>query len=138
MAVGLAFACFVPVTSEADSVAGIFFFLGGLHASARVQSLAEALLAAGLLSGLLWGAGEIYLRVRGREGLGFGDVKLVGMIGTFLGFRLALASMAWGGVVGSVIGLTYIWAAHKDASTFELPYGTFLSAAALITAVLAV
>ncbi len=138
LVVGLIFAWFVPVAADADSTAGIFFYLAGLHVNSRVESLAEALLGAGVLAGILWGAGKIYFRLRGREGLGFGDVKLVAMIGSFLGFRLALASMAWGGVAGSVIGLIYIWATKKDASTFELPYGTFLSAAALATAILAV
>jgi len=138
LGLGIALAWLVPTIADADSVAGMLFYLAGIHGGARTQSLAEALLAAGVLAGILWGAGRIYLAVRGREGLGFGDVKLVAMIGSFLGFRLALASMAWGGVVGSVIGMLYIWIAHKDASTFELPYGTFLSLAALLTAVLAV
>jgi len=137
LAVGLVFAWFVPVASEADSTAGIIFYLAGLHVNSRVESVAEALLAAGVLAGILWGAGKIYFKLRGREGLGFGDVKLVAMIGSFLGFRLALASMAWGGVAGSVIGLIYIWATKKNASTFELPYGTFLAATALATAILA-
>jgi leader peptidase (prepilin peptidase)/N-methyltransferase len=136
LVLGVVLAWFVP-SADSDSVAGMFFYLAGINASARVQSLAEAVLAAGVLSGVLWGAGWIYWRVRGREGLGFGDVKLVAMIGSFLGFRLALASMAWGGVAGSVLGLIYIWTTHKDASNFELPYGTFLSAAALLTAMMA-
>jgi leader peptidase (prepilin peptidase)/N-methyltransferase len=134
---GIVFAFLVPWPS-ANTVAGMFFMLAGSNASDRVQSVAESLLAAGVLSGILWAAGAVYLKIRGREGLGFGDVKLVAMIGAFLGFQLALASMAWGGVAGSVIGLVYIWATHKDASTFELPYGTFLSVAAVITAILSV
>ncbi|HKE29500.1 MAG TPA: prepilin peptidase [Bryobacteraceae bacterium] len=137
LGIGIALAWFVP-SPDPDTLSGVIFYLAGIQASPRVQSLAEAVLAAAVLSGILWGAGRIYLAVRGREGLGFGDVKLVAMIGSFLGFRLALASMAWGGVVGSVLGLIYIWITHKDASTFELPYGTFLSAAALVTAMLAV
>lgn len=135
--VGLTFAWFVPVPTAAspDNTSDLIFWLAGLHVSGRALSLCDAVLGAIVLSGLLWGAGEIYYRVRGREGLGFGDVKLVGMVGSFLGFRLALASMAWGGLAGSIIGLAYIRFTKKDASTFELPYGTFLSAAALAVAV---
>ena len=138
LAIGIVFAWFVPVAIGRDSFAGMFLYLAGIQVNGRMESLAEALVAAIVLSGILWAAGWVYFRVRGREGLGFGDVKLVAMIGAFLGFRLALASMAWGGGAVSVLALLYIWATHKDASTFELPYGTFLSLAALITAVLAV
>jgi leader peptidase (prepilin peptidase)/N-methyltransferase len=134
--VGLAFAWFVPVPTAAtpDNTSALIFWLAGLNVNGRAASLCDALLGALLLSGLLWGAGELYYRIRGREGLGLGDVKLVAMIGAFLGLRLALGSMAWGGVAGSVIGLAYIRATKKDASTFELPYGTFLSVAALAMA----
>ena len=41
---------------------------------------------------------------------------------------------AVGSVAGSVISLLYIWVAKKDASTYELPFGTFLGAAALVVA----
>ena len=138
LAIGVAFSLFVPIDTEAGSLMGMFLYLAGVNVNPRVQSLADSVFAAAVLAGILWGAGELYRKVRGREGLGFGDVKLVAAVGAFLGFRLALAAMAWGGVAGSLIGLAYIWIARRDASTFELPYGTFLSAAALVTAVLAV
>lgn len=138
--VGFAFAFFVPVASYTlrEDTAEMLFWLAGVQLNGRPQWIAESVLAAAVLSGILWGAGVIYLKVRGREGLGFGDVKLVGMIGSFLGFRLAIGSLAWGGLAGAVISLIYIRATHKDASTFELPYGTFLSFAALIVAAVSV
>jgi leader peptidase (prepilin peptidase)/N-methyltransferase len=140
LAAGIGFSCFVPVASYTapENTADMLFWLAGLNVNGRLLSLSEALLGAVLLAGVLWGAGEIYYRVRGREGLGFGDVKLVAMIGSFLGFRLALAAMAWGGLAGAVIGLAYIRATRQDAATFELPYGTFLSLATLVVTVVAV
>jgi leader peptidase (prepilin peptidase)/N-methyltransferase len=136
LAVGLIFAWFVPVPSAGapDSTAQIFLWLAGLNVNGRPLWFAEALFGAAALSGILWAAGAIYLKLRGREGLGFGDVKLVAALGAFLGFRLALGSMAWGGIAGSVVGLAYIKTTHQDAATFELPYGTFLSLAALVMA----
>lgn len=138
LAVGIGFAWFVPVDAGPDNIADMLFWWLHLNVNGRLLSLSEALLAAFLLAGILWGAGEIYYRLRGREGLGFGDVKLVAMIGSFLGFVPALAAMAWGGLAGAVIGLAYIRATHQDPATFELPYGTFLSLATLVVTILAV
>jgi len=100
------------------------------------QSVGEALLGAVLSAGLLWLVGTLYLKVRGREGLGFGDVKMVAMIGAFLGLEGTLLTVVLGSVVGSVLGLVYIFAMRKQASTYELPFGTFLGSAALVVALL--
>ena len=83
----------------------------------------------------LWGGGWVYAKVRHREGLGFGDVKLMMMVGSFLGLQFTLGAMLLGSLAGSVISLLYIWAARKDASTYQLPFGTFLGVAALAMAV---
>lgn len=102
----------------------------------RSLSVLEALLGAFLGAGLLWFTGAVYRRVRGREGLGFGDVKMVAMIGSFLGLRGALQTLIFGSILGSVIGLVYIRAARKDYATYELPFGTFLAFTALALALL--
>ena len=77
----------------------------------------------------------MYLKLRHREGLGFGDVKLMVMVGAFLGLQSTLATLLLGSIAGSVISLLYIWLAKKDASTYQLPFGTFLGAAALAVAI---
>ena len=64
-----------------------------------------------------------------------GDVKLIMMVGSFLGLQFTLAAMLAGSLGGSLVSLLYIWAAKKDAATYELPFGTFLGAAALAVAV---
>jgi leader peptidase (prepilin peptidase)/N-methyltransferase len=61
---------------------------------------------------------------------------MVGMIAAFLGISGALLTVIIGSVLGSIVGLAYIWLAKKDAATYELPFGSFLAFAALIAAIL--
>ncbi|HTR46335.1 MAG TPA: prepilin peptidase [Verrucomicrobiae bacterium] len=96
-------------------------------------SLADAVLGAAFGSGLLWLASEVYFRVRGREGMGFGDVKMMLMVGAFLGIKRTLLTIFAGSLLGSVLGLAFIWSRRKE-STYELPFGTFLGMAALLVA----
>ena len=56
---------------------------------------------------------------------------MIAMMGALLGLHQTLLTLILGSIAGSVIGLLYILLARKDASTYELPYGTFLGAAAL-------
>jgi leader peptidase (prepilin peptidase)/N-methyltransferase len=98
-----------------------------------VLSLVDALLGAFLGSGLLWLVSEAYFRLRKREGMGFGDVKMMLMVGTFLGPKRTLLTIFAGSVLGSVIGIVYILARRKG-SNYELPFGTFLGMAALLAA----
>ncbi len=100
----------------------------------RILSVAESVLGAGVSSFALWGVGALYFKIRGREGLGFGDVKMVAMIGAFLGLHGALLTIMLGSLAGSVLGLAYILATRKAVSTYELPFGSFLGAAALFIA----
>lgn len=99
---------------------------------ARWISVGESALGAALGGGLLWGMGALYHAARHREGLGLGDVKMLAMVGSFLGLQTALQTLIIGSVLGAVIGLIYIKVTHKDYSTYELPFGTFLGTAALL------
>ena len=74
----------------------------------------------------------MFLKLRHREGLGLGDVKLMLMVGAFMGLHGALMTLIVGSLGGSLIGLAYIKIARKDWSSYELPFGTFLAAAALV------
>ena len=96
-------------------------------------SFLDSLIGALVCGGFLWGVAEIYYRIRKIEGLGFGDIKLMGMVGAFLGVRLALLTIMLGSFMGAVIGLVYIKFAGKD-SQYELPFGSFLGVAAIIAA----
>ena len=94
-------------------------------------SFMDSLLGAIGASGLLWLVAEGYFRARGREGMGLGDVKMMAMAGAFLGLQRALLTILLGSLLGSLIGMAVIalWRKGRD---FELPFGTFLGAGALL------
>lgn len=96
-----------------------------------IVSLADALLGAAIGSSLLWLVSEAYFRLRGREGMGLGDVKMMLMAGAFLGAKRTLLTIFVGSVLGSVLGLLFILARRKN-SEYELPFGTFLGMAAVL------
>ncbi len=121
---GVGLAAFVPVEPGLLSL-----FLAGSHP--KLLSVAEAVAGAAFCAGGIWLVGQLYYLIRRREGLGLGDVKMLGMIGAFLGLRQSLLVMLLGSLIGSVAGLLYIRLARKDPATYELPYGTFLGIAAL-------
>ena len=130
--IGLVFAIFVPVP---DFTAQAVVWLMGGELTGRAHWLAEAAFGSLLPAGFLWLGGWIYEKVRHREGLGLGDVKLIAVVGAFLGLRNALLALVIGSVVGSILGYGYIKATHKDAATYPLPFGAFLGFAALAACV---
>jgi leader peptidase (prepilin peptidase)/N-methyltransferase len=92
------------------------------------------------LIGILAGGGillliaEAYYRVRKEEGLGMGDVKMLAMIGAFLGWKLMLVTLVLSSFMGSMIGLAVI-ALKKGDMKYALPFGTFLAIGALVSSV---
>ncbi len=96
-----------------------------------VLSLIDAVIGALVGGGLLWLVSEAYFRLRGREGMGLGDVKMMLMAGAFLGAKRTLLTILAGSLLGSVLGIAIIAAKRKD-SDYELPFGTFLGAGALL------
>ena len=132
---GLLFAIFVPV--PATLTADLLFLVAHIEVAGRARWLVEAASGALLPSIFLWWGGWLYQRLRHKEGLGFGDVKLIAMVGSFLGLSGALYTLMLGSLAGSLIGYGYIKITGKDASTYELPFGTFLGAAALVAALAA-
>lgn len=130
LAVGLGFSFVVPV---GDGAAGwLSSKLFEFPPPAPVVSFVDALLGAALGSGLLWIVAEGYFRLRGREGMGLGDVKMMALAGAFLGLQRTLMTILVGSLLGSVIGAVFIALASKDRE-YELPFGTFLGAAAILT-----
>lgn len=92
----------------------------------RAASVVNALIGGLALSLPIWLLAWLYGRLRKREALGRGDVKLLAAIGVFLGLENGLFALLLGAVSGSVLGLAYIFWKGKDAATYELPFGSFL------------
>jgi leader peptidase (prepilin peptidase) / N-methyltransferase len=131
LAIGLIFAPFVHLE---PGLSALLAAVMPRPLPAAWVSLIEAALGAGITSGVFWLFGWAFEKVRHREGLGLGDVKMIAMIGAFLGLRLTLLTMFVASLAGSVIGLIYIYATRRKASEYGLPFGSFIGAAAVIVA----
>ena len=79
--------------------------------------------------GSLYAIAEAYYRVRREEGLGMGDVKMLAMVGAFLGWKLALVTLMMASIAGSIVGLILI-ASRRGGMKYALPFGTFLAVGA--------
>ena len=84
-------------------------------------------------AGGLFAISEIYYRVRHEEGLGMGDVKMLGMIGAFLGWKLVILTLVLSSVAGSLFSVAML-AARKGSLKSALPFGTFLAIGAMFAA----
>jgi len=93
--------------------------------------IADALIGAIAGGGVLWLVGEAYFRYSGVEGMGGGDVKMLAMIGAFLGWKLMVLTLVLSSILGSVIGVLVL-AVKRGGMKYALPYGTFLSLAAFV------
>jgi leader peptidase (prepilin peptidase)/N-methyltransferase len=124
-ALGWIFSAFVPMEL---GIIGIFFHD---KLSFRWQSFGDSVVGALFPCLTIWLIGWIYEKLRHKEGLGFGDVKMIAMIGAFLGLRGALLTLILGSVVGATGGIIYVLWTKKDMGSYELPFGSFLGLAAL-------
>jgi len=83
--------------------------------------------------GILYATAEAYYRIRGEEGLGMGDVKMLAMVGAFLGWQLTFMTLMLASIAGSVIGGAMILLQRGGMKT-ALPFGTFLAVGAALAA----
>ena len=84
-------------------------------------------------AGVLFAISEVYYRLRHIEGLGMGDVKMLAMIGAFLGWRLTLVTLVLASFMGSLVGLSLL-VSGRGGLKAALPFGTFLAVGALVAA----
>ncbi len=115
-------------------LAAFLLQIWGLPPSLRVASVLESGVGAALAAGTLYLVGEVYFRVRLREGMGLGDVKMMALIGAFQGLGGAFWTLMLASVMGAVLGLVFILTFRKGLA-YELPFGTFLAAAAILLVV---
>lgn len=106
--IGFIFSFFIPTLTPVESLIGIL--VGG---------------------GSLWAVASIYLLLTKREGMGFGDVKLLAMMGAFLGWKGVLVTIFTGSAIGTAAGLIAMIKSRKDMK-MAIPFGPFLSIGAII------
>ena len=82
--------------------------------------------------GSLWLMGWIWKRLRKVDAMGLGDVKMMFMVGGYLGWRLTLVTIFVGVLTGSVIGILLMIIQGKYDSKRELPFGIFLGTGAIL------
>jgi leader peptidase (prepilin peptidase) / N-methyltransferase len=80
--------------------------------------------------GILWAVAEGYHRLTGREGMGGGDIKLLAMIGAFLGWRAVPVTLLLSSLAGTAVGLSLILFQRQDSRT-PIPFGPFLALGAV-------
>jgi leader peptidase (prepilin peptidase) / N-methyltransferase len=156
---GLLFSLVVPVNDLLSKMLFGVIYQPAAGASNPWLSLLQALMGAAVGASFLYGAGAIYLRARGVEGMGFGDVKLMAMVGAFLGIQLTIFTLFSASIVGSLAGLwtvLVVWIKrtrrrmvrhHEPPSLarrhgwesasialrrFPMPFGVFLGSMAMV------
>jgi leader peptidase (prepilin peptidase) / N-methyltransferase len=105
--------------------------LGLVSSAVLPPGLRDALIGAVAGGGVLWVVGEAYYRYSGQEGMGGGDVKMLAMIGAFLGWELMLLTLVLSSLVGSFVGL-FLILSKRGGLKYALPYGTFLAFGGLV------
>ena len=106
LGLGLVFSLLVPVQRLA--LAWIPFTLWRhlpFSYAWRAQSLIDSAAGAALGAFLVWSAGFLYFKLRGVEGMGLGDVKMMAMVGSFLGMELTLLTIGTAAFAASLFGL---------------------------------
>jgi leader peptidase (prepilin peptidase) / N-methyltransferase len=83
--------------------------------------------------GVLWAIAEGYYLIRHEEGLGMGDVKMLAMIGAFVGWKLTLITLMMASFAGSIVGVLLI-VSRRGGMKYALPFGTFLALGAALAA----
>jgi leader peptidase (prepilin peptidase)/N-methyltransferase len=92
-----------------------------------INGLIGLLVGGGILWLLAWASPYLF----GKEGMGGGDIKLLAMIGAFLGWKPALMTIMVGSFLGSLVGITLI-AARVIRREDYIPFGPFLVCGALV------
>jgi leader peptidase (prepilin peptidase) / N-methyltransferase len=108
--------------------AGVAFFIGSALPHVGWQGALLGILAG---SGGLFAVAKSYELLRGREGLGMGDVKYLAMVGCLVGWQGVILTIALASFSGAIIGIVYGFI-KKEGMQVAIPFGPFLAGAALV------
>ncbi len=127
---GFVFAFFVPVH-------GLLFEMLLPRMKPALLSVLIATFTACLLSLPLWGIAKLYERVRNQaDAFGLGDLKLLALMGMFLGFDAGVSALLIGSIAGALFGVVYVLITRQNWRTATLPFGSFLCFGAAIVPLL--
>jgi leader peptidase (prepilin peptidase)/N-methyltransferase len=107
--------------------------LGGEQTPVWLLSLGGAVLGALAGGGFLWLVGWLWERTRGVEAMGLGDVKMMFMVGAFLGWPLTLLTIFVGVLTGSLAGVAAMMRRGERDMQMLLPFGIFLGLGSLVS-----
>lgn len=108
-----------------------FIFLGILFTPILPIKWSDSLLGILFGGGILYSIAIIYALVAKKEGMGMGDVKLLAMIGAFLGIKGAVVTLLLGSFLGTIGGFAAILLSGKGRD-YPIPFGVFLSIGAVM------
>ncbi len=128
MGSALFFSFLVPVD---DRLSGWILGRLGLSVSGVIASVVGAAAGALFGAGLFYVVGEVFSRLRRKQALGFGDVMLMGMVGTFLGVSLTYVTILLGSLLGMIVAGILYATSPRFRRDYLWPYGSFLGTAAL-------
>jgi leader peptidase (prepilin peptidase)/N-methyltransferase len=115
------------------SIGGMFFFLALSVVAPHWMwvSWDQALLGAMVGFGSFWALSRLYYILRHEEGLGGGDVKLMGLVGAYAGLQGVVTTTLIGSLLGAGVGLVLVLVRGKSKH-FPIPFGPFLAMGALV------
>ena len=96
-------------------------------------SLAGAVIGALVGGGSLWLVGWLWERLRGVEAMGLGDVKMMFMVGAYLGWPLTVLTIFLGVLTGSIVGISLMLRRGQRDMRMMLPFGIFLGIGSIIS-----
>jgi leader peptidase (prepilin peptidase)/N-methyltransferase len=96
-------------------------------------SLAGAFIGAIVGGGFLWIVGWLWERLRGVEAMGLGDVKMMFMVGAYLGWQLTILTLFLGVLAGSIVGVAEMFRRGERDMQMMLPFGIFLGIGAIVS-----
>ena len=105
---------------------GFIFSYFRLIPTTPIDSFAGSIIGAGLLLVI----SKLFYFLKKKEGIGQGDIELLGFIGSFLGFIGCWMSLLIGSIIGSIVGI-FFYIKTKNFLSVKIPFGPFLALGAI-------